>query len=181
MKSLLIVDDDITFCTIVAESMVSHTDKLYTAHSVADALEIARTTPLDAALIDLKMPQQSGLSLISPLLAMQPALRIVVLTGYASIETAIEAIKLGAVHYLNKPVTIADIIQAFDRNSGDASVPVADTPTLEAAEWTHILQTLHRNHNNVSATARDLGMHLRTLQRKLHKIPNRFRQELHDG
>ncbi|MFN7227108.1 MAG: response regulator transcription factor [Holosporales bacterium] len=179
-QSLLLVDDDMTFCSVLQESLAPHYQHIACAYDAAAALDSARITPFDNALIDLKMPKQSGLSLIEPLLALQPALRIVVLTGYASIPTAVEAIKLGAVHYLSKPVTVADIMQAFERSTGDPSIPVADTPTLEDAEWAHILTTLERNHHNISATARELGMHLRTLQRKLQKIPRRFRVDQSD-
>ena len=176
-KSLLLVDDDATFCSVLQESLSPYYQRISCANEAKAALDITRVTPFDNALIDLKMPGQSGLSLIEPLLSLQPSLRIVVLTGYASIPTAVEAIKLGAVHYLSKPVTVTDIMQAFERSEGDPLTPVADTPTLEDAEWAHILATLERNHNNISATARELGMHLRTLQRKLQKIPRRFRVE----
>jgi two-component system response regulator RegA len=99
---------------------------------------------------------------------------IVVLTGYASVATAVEAIKLGATHYLAKPVDAEELLAAFQRTSGDASVPVAERPlSVNRLEWEHIQRILHDHGGNVSATARSLGMHRRTLQRKLAKRPVR--------
>jgi two-component system response regulator RegA len=117
------------------------------------------------------MPGASGLELIPKLLEIDPATRIVVLTGYANITTAVEAIKLGAVHYLSKPVSPDDIITAFHKKDGDPKTPVdAESVTLDAAERDIILSAFERNRKNISATARELGMHRRTLQRKLEKI-----------
>jgi two-component system response regulator RegA len=118
------------------------------------------------------MPGDSGLVLIKALKALDEQTRIVMLTGYSSIATAVEAIKLGATHYLAKPADADDIIAAFARGDGDAEIPVSDNPmTVERLEWEHIQKVLAEHEGNVSATARALRMHRRTLQRKLAKRP----------
>jgi two-component system response regulator RegA len=120
------------------------------------------------------MPDGSGLTLVEQLRRISPAMRIVVLTGFASVATAVEAIKLGAIHYLPKPTDADDIVAAFDRDAGDAAVAVKNRPlSVERLEWEHIHKVLAENDGNVSATARALGMHRRTLQRKLGKKPGR--------
>ena len=99
---------------------------------------------------------------------------MVVLTGYASIATAIEAIKLGATHYLAKPVDADEIIAAFEKREGDTAAQVAMNPlSVDRLEWEHIQRVLSENEGNISATARSLNMHRRTLQRKLNKNPSR--------
>jgi len=120
------------------------------------------------------MPDGSGLALVDQLRRLSPAMRIVVLTGFASVATAVEAIKLGAIHYLPKPADADDIMAAFDRDAGDTAVAVKNRPlSVERLEWEHIHKVLAENDGNVSATARALGMHRRTLQRKLGKKPGR--------
>jgi two-component system response regulator RegA len=171
MTSLLIVDDDKTFCSVLEASMTRRGHDTRLAHDAAQALTVAQAFMPEWVLVDLKMPGASGLSLIPLLLDIDPATRIVVLTGYAGFTTAVEAIKLGAVHYLAKPVSTDDIITAFARQEGDAHIPVeAETLPLNVAERDHILGAFERNHRNISATARELGMHRRTLQRKLDKM-----------
>lgn len=171
MTCLLIVDDDKTFCEALAENMRKRGHEVQLAHNVAQALNIARDFTPEWALVDLKMPGASGLSLIPQLLEIDPATRIVVLTGYAGIQTAVEAIKLGAVHYLSKPISTDEIIAAFDKQEGDPDIPVEiESLKLDAAERDYILNAYERNHRNISATARELGMHRRTLQRKLEKM-----------
>lgn len=171
MKSLLIVDDDKTFCTVLSEHLGRQGYEIRLAHDVAQAVDISGEFAPEWVLADLKMPGASGLELIPELLKIDPATRIVVLTGYASIATAVEAIKLGAVHYLSKPVSTEDIISAFHKQDGNPKTPVeTEHLTLSAAERDHILSTLERHRQNISATARELGMHRRTLQRKLEKI-----------
>jgi len=124
--------------------------------------------------VDLRLGDASGLGLIEALHALDPRTRIVMLTGYASIATAVEAIKLGATHYLTKPADPDEIIAALGRTSGDADIPVAaHPPSVERLEWEHIQKVLNQHQGNISATARALKMHRRTLQRKLAKRPVR--------
>lgn len=120
------------------------------------------------------MPGESGLRLIPELRSLSDGVRIVVLTGYASVATAVEAIKLGATHYLAKPVDADEVVAAFGRAAGDAATPVASRPlSVDRLEWEHIQRVLAENGGSISATARSLGMHRRTLQRKLSKRPVR--------
>ncbi len=144
------------------------------AHTVAAALADIQDDPPEYAVIDLKMPDQSGLTLVAKLKALEEKTRIVVLTGYASVATAVEAIKLGAAYYLSKPADADDIVAAFHRDSGDASAPVSERPlSVKRLEWEHIHRMLMENQGNISGTAKALGMHRRTLQRKLTKRPAR--------
>ncbi len=171
MTSLLIVDDDKAFCEVLAESLQNHEHEIRIAHDVIGAVNVAEEFNPEWVLADLKMPGASGLELIPKLLEIDEKTKIVVLTGYAGISTAIEAIKLGAIHYLSKPVSTDEIIAAFHKNEGNPNTPVeSETLPLNTAEREHILGTLQKNQNNISATARELGMHRRTLQRKLDKI-----------
>ena len=171
MTTLLIVDDDRELCALLAASFEKRGHEVRTAHDVAQAESVARDFNPEWALIDLKMPGASGLELIGRLLEIDPATRIVVLTGYASVATAVEAIKLGAVHYLAKPVGTEEIVAAFHKQDGDPTTPViSETLRLDAAEREHIASAFERNQRNISATARELGMHRRTLQRKLDKL-----------
>ena len=121
-------------------------------------------------MLDLKLAGASGLSCLELLHAHDPAMLIVVLTGFASIATAVEAIKLGACHYLAKPSNTDDIEAAFSKARGDAQVPLAQRPTsIKTLEWEHIHGMLAETDFNISEAARRLGMHRRTLARKLDK------------
>jgi two-component system response regulator RegA len=144
------------------------------AHSVSEGFTAAEGDPPEYAVIDLKMPGPSGLELVKKLKELDAHTRIVVLTGYASIATAVEAIKLGAIHYLAKPADADEIVAAFQRDSGNAAVAVEAKPLpLSRLEWEHIQKVLTESGGNISETARRLGMHRRTLQRKLAKRPAR--------
>ena len=123
-------------------------------------------------MIDLRLPGRSGLALIQHVKAANAQACIVVLTGYASIATAVEAIKLGATHYMTKPVEADAIECAFRRAGGDENVAASEHPlSVGRLEWEHIQHVMTEHGGNLSATARALGMHRRTLQRKLHKRP----------
>ena len=170
--ALLIVDDDLTFCTVLANAMVKRGFNVTCAHSVEQALEYVEACAPEYAVIDLRLPGTSGLTLVEKLNALDPGTRIVMLTGYASIATAVEAIKLGAMHYLAKPVDVNEIMMAFERTSGDADVQISAHPlSVGRLEWEYIQRVLNENKGNVSVTARALNMHRRTLQRKLTKNP----------
>jgi two-component system response regulator RegA len=169
--SLLLVDDDTTFCTVLGRALEKRGFAVAMAHSVEQALPLAQANPPEYAVVDMKMEGASGLVLIRALHELDPATRIVVLTGYASIATAVEAIKLGATQYLSKPANADEIVTAFGHVASDA-VPVSAQPqSVERLEWEHIQRVLQENGGNISATARALNMHRRTLQRKLGKIP----------
>ncbi len=172
--SLLIVDDDTVFCDVLAKAMTKRGFSTSCTHTIEDALEHADTSTPEYAIIDLKLSGDSGLILVEKLKALDPGTRIVMLTGYASIATAVEAIKLGATHYLAKPVDADEIMAAFERTTGDSDAPTSVLPlSVGRLEWEYIHRILNENDNNISVTARILNMHRRTLQRKLAKKPHR--------
>ena len=170
--TLLLVDDDEPFRRVLARAMERRGYAVSTAADVSEALAAAQQHPPEYAVVDLKMPGESGLVLIERLMELDPNTRIVMLTGYASIATAIEAIKLGATHYLAKPVDADEVVAALNKVDGDSSLFVSDSPlSVDRLEWEHIHRVLAENDGNISATARALKMHRRTLQRKLNKKP----------
>jgi len=172
--SLLLVDDDDAFLQALARAMQKRGFEVTTAHSAEEGIAIATAEPPEFAVVDLKMTGQSGLVLVRQLSQLQAGTKIVVLTGYASIATAVEAIKLGATHYLAKPVDADEIVAAFDKKQGDTEVELASNPlTVDRLEWEHLQRVLAENDGNISATARSLNMHRRTLQRKLSKNPSK--------
>jgi two-component system response regulator RegA len=169
---LLVVDDDAVFAAVLARALAGRGFEVESAAGVGEAVEKAGRGGPQFAVVDLKMPDGSGLALVEQLKRLNPAMRIVVLTGFASVATAVEAIKLGAVHYLPKPADADDIVAAFGRDAGDAAVAVKHRPlSVERLQWEHIHKVLAENGGNISGTARALGMHRRTLQRKLRKKP----------
>lgn len=168
-ESLLLVDDDQVFATVLARSMTRKGFQVITCHDPEQALNACRETDFAKAVVDLKLETASGLLLIPQLLNLQPGMQILMLTGYSSIATAVEAIKLGAVNYLCKPAGSEEILAAF--NPG-GEVPLSSSPpSVDRLEWEHIQRVLADHNGNISATARTLGMHRRTLQRKLQKRP----------
>lgn len=171
---LLLVDDDVTFCQVLSDALEKRGFDVRMAHDATEALRSAERDPPDCAVLDLRMPGGSGLELIPRLQRLSPPVKIVVLTGYASIATAVEAVKLGAVHYLTKPADADDIVSIFNGAQGGPATPVAQHPlSVERLEWEHINKVLVDCKGNISAAARALGMHRRTLQRKLNKRPVR--------
>lgn len=167
----LIVDDDPAFCTVLARSLERLDHGVVIAHDSDSALrECARFRP-QRAILDLKLAESSGLHLIPRLKTLDPELHIVVLTGYSSVATAVSAIKLGATHYLGKPAGITEILAAFENEASVEPPPPAAVPSLERVEWEHIQRVLDEHNGNIANTARALGMHRRTLQRKLTKRP----------
>lgn len=174
LPSILLVDDDDVFRQVMSRAMTRRGYEVIEANDVTSALKQAETHGPEYVLLDLKLDQDSGLALIEKLLAIEPETRIVMLTGYASIATAVEAIKLGAINYLTKPVDADQVIAAFQRLEGNADVPLANDPlSVDRLEWEHIQRVLAEHEGNISATARALKMHRRTLQRKLSKRPVR--------
>jgi two-component system response regulator RegA len=171
-QTLLIVEDDTSFAKALRRSFER---RGYTVTVCERAEEVAKwleTTTPKYAVIDLKLNGASGLECVKMLHQRDPETRIVVLTGFASITTAVEAIKLGACHYLAKPSNSDDIEAAFGKTVGDSTVPLTQRPTsIKTFEWERIHETLVDTDFNVSETARRLGMHRRTLARKLAKRP----------
>lgn len=175
-RHFLIVDDDSAFTRVLARAMTRRGFDVQVARDVTSAVNLARQTPPDLATVDLKMEGPSGLNLIPQLKQINPDVRILVLTGYASIATAVEAIKSGAHNYLPKPADADQILRVLEGEAegADEEPPIPDTPmSVSRLEWEHIQKVLHEHDGNISATARALGMHRRTLQRKLAKHPVR--------
>lgn len=172
-ETVLLVDDDEIFVNVMARALKKRGFIVTTATGVDEAEALLKQHTFNKALIDLKMEGRSGLALIQSLKQRQPKCRAVMLTGYSSIATAVEAIRLGAHNYLCKPASLKDVLEAFDKqDSTDITIP-DNPPSVERVEWEHIQKVLAENNGNISATARALGMHRRTLQRKLLKKPVR--------
>jgi len=170
-RKLLIVEDDAAFARTLARSFERRGYRVLHAASAEQLDHVLREHTPDYAVVDLKLASAtSGLACVRALHAHDPRTIIVVLTGYASIATAVEAIKLGARHYLAKPSNTDDIEAAFGRASGDAEVELTQrTSSIKTLEWERIHETLAETGFNISETARRLGMHRRTLARKLGK------------
>lgn len=167
-RSLLIVDDDAPFRERLVRAM---RDRGFEATGVADhlsAVEAAREESPELALVDMRLPGESGLSVVRDLKALDSSTVVVVITGYGSIATAVESIKLGAASYLTKPTDADQIVAAFE---GTQPADDAQAPSLARVEWEHIQRILTDCGGNVSQAARVLGIHRRSLQRKLSKRP----------
>lgn len=168
-ETIMIVDDDRPFCTALASALRRRGFQVVVAHDYDEALAEAEAWKPDRAVVDLRMPGRNGLEVVAALRERVPGLRMVVLTGFGSIATAIEAIKLGAVHYLTKPAGVDELLAAFERTEPvllDAPHTTQATP-LDQLEWEHLQRVLTDCNGNVSEAARRLGMHRRSLQRKL--------------
>lgn len=172
--SILVVDDDRVLRERLAKALRERGYDVRAAADYEDAVAAAREEAPELAVVDLRMPGGSGLDLVRALKQLDATTRVVVLTGYGSIATALEAVRLGATHYLQKPADADEIIAAFGREDSGAAVAVPDdymAPSLARAEWEHINRVLGDCEGNISEAARRLGIHRRSLQRKLQKRP----------
>lgn len=176
-ESILIIEDDATFSATLSRALRRRGHAVTVAATPEAAIDAVLAEPQEWIVLDLNLAGASGLGLIPRLRERLPDARIVVLTGYASISTAVDAIKLGAVQYLAKPVDVDTLLRAFSHAaSSDARVeppPPAVPMSVDRMEWEHIQRVLREHEGNISATARALNMHRRTLQRKLLKRPAR--------
>jgi two-component system response regulator RegA len=171
-KTLLLVDDDPVFLEVLAKALRKRGFDVREAGNIDRANEILSEVALKFAIIDLRIGADSGLTLLRNLRGACPDVHAVVLTGYGSIATAVEAVKAGAQQYLTKPAAIEHIINALlNREPGIDTEVMPEPPSLRRLEWEHIQKVLSEHDGNISATARALGMHRRTLQRKLQKHP----------
>jgi two-component system response regulator RegA len=173
--SILLVDDDQVFVERLARALRDRGYEVRVANDYDSALTLARAESPELAVVDLRMPGRSGLEVVRDMKSIDPATNILVLTGYGSIATAVEAIRLGAKDYLPKPADVDDILAALHRGPDDKKVMPADfqPPSLARTEWEHIHRVLSDCEGNVSEAARRLGIHRRSLQRKLQKYPPR--------
>ena len=173
-KTVLIVEDDASFSRVLARALSRRGYTVCTAANPDEAMAVAAREKPAGVVLDLNLEGASGLNLIRPLLVQLPACRIVVLTGYASIATAVEAVKRGATQYFAKPVELDAILGVFESKDSAAEaqhIPTGTPLSVDRLEWEHIQRVLLEHGGNISATARVLNMHRRTLQRKLGKRP----------
>jgi two-component system response regulator RegA len=172
-QSILVIDDDDLLRQQLARAFERRGLEVRTASNVESASAMIREESPELAVIDLKMPDGSGLELVELLHEVDASTRAVVLTGYGSIATAIDAVRLGATYFLQKPADADEILNAFARGNGRQSDPkeVPQAPSLARAEWEHIHRVLSDASGNISEAARRLGIHRRSLQRKLQKFP----------
>ena len=166
----MIVEDDVAFARALRRSFERRGYQVSVYASFDQVTQALGAGAPGYAVVDLKLDGGSGLECVKLLHRTDASTKVVVLTGYASITTAVEAIKLGACHYLTKPANTDDIEKAFERSEGDSMAPLSDRPTsIKNLEWERIHETLVETDFNISETARRLGLHRRTLARKLEK------------
>jgi two-component system response regulator RegA len=173
---ILIVDDDATFRNRLVAAMTARNFEAYGASNPSEARQMVARVQPHRAVLDMRMPGGSGLDLVLSLIELNPNLEVVMLTGYGSIPTAIEAVRRGAVDYLTKPADADQILASFERVGERAVQPPEGgasltAPSLARVEWEHIQRVLSDCHGNISQSARVLGIHRRSLQRKLSKYP----------
>ncbi len=174
-QSILVVDDDDLLRQQLARALERRGLEVRAASGFAEAQRMIEEESPELAVVDLKMPDGSGLKLVEALHRIDPTTKIVVLTGYGSIATAIDAVRIGATYYLQKPADADEVLAAFLKGEGPQADPedVPRAPSLARAEWEHINRVLNDCSGNISEAARRLGLHRRSLQRKLQKFPPR--------
>ncbi|MCK6510497.1 response regulator [Myxococcota bacterium] len=172
--SVLVVDDHDIFRERLARALRDRGFEVRTAATLEAARAMVLEDSPEKVILDLRLPEGSGLQLLQEIHSFDPTVEVVVLTGYGSIATAVDAMRLGAVNYLSKPADADEILAAFARNHTpplDPPEPTYPTASLARAEWEHIHRVLSDCGGNVSKAARILGVHRRSLQRKLQKYP----------
>ena len=172
--SLLVVDDDDVFRERLGRALVKRGYEVVACATAREALDATKTDSPERAIVDLRLDGEWGLHVVRDLLEVDPHTKIIVLTAYGSIATALEAIHLGAKSFLQKPVTVDEIEHAFDSDqpvSNSEPIGPEEVPSLARAEWEHINRVLTECDGNIRKAARLLGLHRRTLQRKLAKFP----------
>jgi two-component system response regulator RegA len=177
-SKILVVDDDQIFRTRLVRALTSRGFETHQATNYEEAIVMARRVSPERVVVDMRMPGRSGtttntvgLDLITELARIDPDIDIVVLTGYGSIATAVEAVRRGARDYLTKPVDTDQILQAFEKDPEGGNPVNESIPSLARVEWEHIQRILSDCGGNISQAARKLGIHRRSLQRKLGKLP----------
>lgn len=174
MPKILIVDDEELFRERLSKAFSQRNFEVHSAQNYSEALQLTLDHQPDMAVFDLKMPGKSGIELLQEVKDIHPTMQVVVLTGYGSIATAIEAVKLGALSYISKPADVDDILSAFSKYPSSAVAVESEdlkAPSLARMEWEHISRVLQDCDDNISMASRRLGIHRRTLQRKLQKYP----------
>ncbi len=171
-QTILIIDDNTAFSSILSRALTRRGYKTLIAETTSEAIDLCKQYQPHQAILDLKLKTESGLTLLPKLKEVNAEIQILILTGYSSISTAVEAIKMGAINYLCKPAGVESILAALNNNNPNPEASIQETtPSVDRLEWEHIQRVLSENNGNISATARTLKMHRRTLQRKLLKHP----------
>src|SRR5215475_1570238 len=171
---VLVVDDDKVLRERLCRAFCNRGCEAHEAYTTAETIDMARNLSPDLVLLDLKMPGLSGLDLIQDIKKLDSTIAVIILTGYGSIATAMEALKLGADHYLSKPADaeqILDIYRNLEAESATEKHTPTTVPSLARVEWEHIQRVLSDCNGNISQAAKLLGIHRRSLQRKLSKFP----------
>jgi len=169
-RRVLLVDDEETLRERLARALRHRGYEVWTASSVHTALGLLHERPPpDAALVDLRMPGTSGLELLRELKRLYPGLHVVIMTGFGSIPTAVEATRLGAADFLQKPVNTEEVLAALEGHRDRTRPTSVEVPSLASAEWEHIQRVLADCGGNVTEAARRLGIDRRSLQRKLRR------------
>ena len=173
-QAALIIDDDEVLRQRLCQAFRLRGWEAHEAADADQALQVARQFGPDLAVVDLRLAHESGLEIVRALRGLDTTISIIILTGYGSIATALEAMKCGANHYLTKPVDVDQILSAYDGLDRAPDIdPPASVPSLARVEWEHIQRVLADCGGNISQTAKLLGLHRRSLQRKLNKYPPR--------
>jgi len=171
-KTVLVVDDEQTFRERLMQALEERGFEVWGASSGDAAIARAERETPEYAVVDLRLGSMSGLHVVRRLHELDPTTRVVVLTGYGSIATALDAVRSGAAHYLTKPADIDEVLAGFEQEGGPSTLPPsARIPTLARVEWEHIERVMVECRGNVTQAARLLGLHRRSLQRKLAKVP----------
>ncbi len=169
LKHLLLVDDDRPFLQRLGRAMKNRGLTVTTAESISEGLACVRAQVPDFAVVDMRLDDGNGLDVVEAIQAKSPNARVIILTGYGNIATAVTAVKLGAVDYLAKPADADEIYDALMRNPEDRAPPPENPMSADRVRWEHIQRVYELCDRNVSETARRLNMHRRTLQRILAK------------
>lgn len=169
LGSLLLVDDDRPFVTRLARAMESRGFDVDTAESVNEAIAKVKANPPNYAVVDMRLEDGNGLDVIETIRTIKPESKVIILTGYGNIATAVTAVKMGAVDYLSKPADADDVYMALMRDPDDKAEPPENPMSADRVRWEHIQRVYELCDRNVSETARRLNMHRRTLQRILAK------------
>ncbi len=172
-QSILVIDDDSIFRERLRKAFAARGFSAFAAASGEEAAQIAQSRTFHAATVDLKLPQESGLTIIEKLHKINPQTKILVLTGYGSIATAVDAMKKGAINYLSKPADADQILDALNEKRLPSKSKEIKTPSLSRVEWEHIQRVLSECDGNISKASKILGLHRRSLQRKIAKEPHK--------
>lgn len=171
-EKIIIIDDDQAFCNALSRAFAKRGFQVSVAHDLPQLDTLNHIESIGYGVVDLRIGEDSGLDVIKYLLEKNPAMKIVMLTAYASIATTVEAMKSGAINYLTKPASVQDIIDKLLLSKQTVNAPIEDMPlSVKRLEWEHLQKVLLEHDGNISAAARALNMHRRTLQRKLQKRP----------